>query len=105
MTPSEYFSSTAMRWETIGLIFSWLASVVMMIPDDHAHLRLDEGLIDKHELNNIAVEAAETCLAFCDDAGAMSDPFSWLLLRNTLLLDAFYGQSGKVSFLLSSHTG
>lgn len=101
MTPSEYFSSTAMRWETIGLMFSWLASVVMMIPDDHEHLRIDDGLIDKNELNNVAFEAAETCLAFCDEVGTMSDPLSWLLLRNTILLDAVYGQSGKFSFLFS----
>ncbi|CRG90035.1 C6 transcription factor, putative [Talaromyces islandicus] len=93
MTPSEYFSSTAMRWETIGLMFSCLASVVIMIPDDYEHLRLDDGIIDKNELNSVAMDAAEACLAFCDDAGVMSDPLSWLLLRNTLLLDAVYGQS------------
>lgn len=97
MTPSEYFSSTAMRWETIGLIFSWLASAMLLIPDEHEYLQSEDGMIDKNELKNIAVEAAETCLAFCDDAGAMSDPLSWLLLRNTLMLDAVYGQSRKLS--------
>lgn len=97
MTP-EYFSSTAMRWETIGLIFSWLACAMLLIPDEHEYLQSEDGMIDKNELKNIAVEAAETCLAFCDDAGAMSDPLSWLLLRNTLMLDAVYGQSRKFSF-------
>jgi chromatin structure-remodeling complex subunit RSC3/30 len=98
MTPSEYFSLTARRWETIGLMFSWLASAMMLIPDEHEYLQLKDGLIDKHELKNVAVEAAETCLAFCDDVGAMTDPLSWLLLRNTLMLDAVYGHSRKVPY-------
>jgi chromatin structure-remodeling complex subunit RSC3/30 len=98
MTPSEYFSSTARRWETIGLMFSWLASAMILVPDEHEHLQLEDGLIDKHELKNVAVEAAETCLAFCDDVGAMTDPLSWLLLRNTLMLDAVYGQSRKIPY-------
>ncbi|KAH8700848.1 hypothetical protein BGW36DRAFT_357489 [Talaromyces proteolyticus] len=94
--PSQYFSSIAMRWETIGLMFAWVALSMTIIPDNHEKLRIDNDgrmVVAKYELRDLAVEVVETCLSFCDDAGTMSDPLTWLLLQHTILLSDIYGET------------
>lgn len=97
MTITEYFSSAAARWETIGALFSWVGVAALIIPEDHEALRSDDGsIVDVQKLTKLAVEVIEICLGFCDSVGTLSDPLVWLLLQQTILLGEVYGDSGKL---------
>jgi chromatin structure-remodeling complex subunit RSC3/30 len=101
ITVSEYFAAATTRWDTIGLIFSWVGITTMLIPDGHECLRLENGAaVDKHELRMLALEVSENCLGFCDKLGTMSDFVSWLLLQHTVLLLETFGDSGTYALPL-----
>ncbi|EED16901.1 conserved hypothetical protein [Talaromyces stipitatus ATCC 10500] len=94
MTITEYFRSIAARWESIGLVFSWVGVAALMIPDDHEVLRAEDGsIIDVQKLIKLAVEVTEICLGFCDSVGTLSDPLVWFLLQQTILLGEVHGDS------------
>lgn len=96
MTRTEYFTSIAARWETIGLMFTWVGVSALIIPDDHELLRLGDGsVVDVDKLRKITFELTEICLGFCDTIGTLSDPLVWLLLQQTILLGETYGDSGE----------
>ncbi|KAH8697906.1 hypothetical protein BGW36DRAFT_379643 [Talaromyces proteolyticus] len=93
-TVSEYFSQITLRWETIGLMFTWVGLATTTIPSHHESFRLDDGtVIDKHELYTLVIDVVELCLGFCDSLGTMSDPLSWLLLQHTVLLAEGHGDT------------
>lgn len=101
MTPSEYFSGIAPRWETIGLMFSWVGQSTSIL-DNHECLRLENStVVDKHKLKALIIEALETCLSFCDKVGTISDPLLWLLILHDVVLINTYGDGGMSTLLAS----
>lgn len=100
MTSGEYISLVAgpnARWEMVGLVFSILGlGAVLAPPWDPIFNRERDGkpIIEKKDFGVQATEAADICLQFCDSAGTMNDPLSWLLFQHTHLLTLVYGDNG-----------
>lgn len=100
-TFSDYFFSIAPRWESIGLLFTWVGVASVMIPDDHEILRSEDGtIIDVQKLRFFAADVSEICLGFCDSVGTMSEPLVWLLLQQTILLAEVHGDTGMYGSLM-----
>ncbi|KAJ5767053.1 uncharacterized protein N7511_004669 [Penicillium nucicola] len=83
----EYFDSITARWETIGLVFALLGTALFLTPDDNPiFTHRNPWNLDKSELRNIAIAVGEICCQFCNNARATSDPFSWLITQQIVLL-------------------
>lgn len=100
MTPQNYFISMPNRWEIIGVIFSIIGASSFLLPaSDLITLHPNAANVDRHGLSLVCISAGEKCIKFCDNAGVMSEPFSWSLLAHASLLTYVYGDHGKAVLL------
>lgn len=91
----DYCRAIAPRWEMIGLFFAWVGIATTSIPRSDPALRTDNGdtLIDANMLSGLATHVVEVCSGFCDSAGTVNDPMSWMLHEQVFLLSICYGDS------------
>ncbi|KAJ9483607.1 hypothetical protein VN97_g9793 [Penicillium thymicola] len=95
MNLPEYFDSIAMRWETVGLVFSLLGTALFHTPDDDPiFTHRNPWRLEESQLRNIATAIGEICCQFCNGAGTTGDPFCWLMTQQIVLLTSIYGDSG-----------
>ncbi|RAL12420.1 putative chromatin structure remodeling complex protein RSC3 [Aspergillus homomorphus CBS 101889] len=88
----DYISQLTLRWDMVGLLFSFAGAATFQVP----HQELDKILSDypgttKEGLRQIAVQATESCLQFCDYLGMISDPQSWTMVQHTIVLSNLHG--------------
>jgi chromatin structure-remodeling complex subunit RSC3/30 len=101
MNLSEYFDSTAARWETIGLFFAMLGSALFHTPDDDPiFTHRNPWKLEKSQLRATATAIGDICCQFCNGAGTTSDPFCWLTTQQLVLLTSMFGHSGNNSLIL-----
>jgi chromatin structure-remodeling complex subunit RSC3/30 len=103
MTPQDYFISMPNRWEVIGVIFSIIGAASFLLPaSDMITLHPNAANVDRQGLSLVSISAGDKCLKFCDNAGVMSEPLSWLLLAHASLLTYIYGDHGKIDSVIAS---
>jgi chromatin structure-remodeling complex subunit RSC3/30 len=92
-TCTEFVTSIAGRWETIGLLLTLVgaaANAVLRDPDEKY-----DALGDAESIKVTAMAAGDLCLQFCQSAGIINDIVCSLLLHHTALLTIVYGDGGK----------
>ncbi|OJJ46840.1 hypothetical protein ASPZODRAFT_131731 [Penicilliopsis zonata CBS 506.65] len=92
LTLDEYLTAIAGRWEAIGFIFTMSGICASHTTvEDPIFQGLGFSATDHKHLGILATAASDRCLQFCDNAGVMSDPLGWLLLRHVHLLTLVCG--------------
>ncbi|OOF90741.1 hypothetical protein ASPCADRAFT_14063, partial [Aspergillus carbonarius ITEM 5010] len=93
VTPTEYFSCMADRWEIIGLVFAVIGASACLLPhhDLAAYAPANRPPLDRKGLATVCMSASEICLRFCDSTGVISEQLCWLTLEHASLLTLLYG--------------
>ncbi|KAJ5660607.1 hypothetical protein N7507_007058 [Penicillium longicatenatum] len=94
-TCTEFVTSIAGRWETIGLLLTLVgaaANAVLRDPDEKY-----DALGDAESIKVTAMAAGDLCLQFCQSAGIINDIVCSLLLHHTALLTIVYGDGEKIA--------
>ncbi|KAJ5100700.1 hypothetical protein N7456_006752 [Penicillium angulare] len=93
LTFDEYMASLSYRWEIVGLAFCFIGmgTVFPGAWDSIAISQDDLSGLSRNELGEAAMNATETCLAFCNEAGVLNDAVSWLNSLRTMLTTLIYG--------------
>jgi hypothetical protein len=92
------FTGSHIRWETIGILFTFfaLASVYYKYPGVHLagleRPKLEPGFERR------LMEASYTCLSFCEEAGHLTDPELWLQCETFYLCSLIEGDAGHVTW-------
>ncbi|PYH92809.1 hypothetical protein BO71DRAFT_442182 [Aspergillus ellipticus CBS 707.79] len=99
MTLPEYMTSMSYRWEIIGLAFSFISISTVMASDWDGMFQIEgRPVIAQKELALMTLSAAETCIKFCEEAGVVNDPVSWLILQHTHLTTLIHGDGDHRSW-------
>jgi hypothetical protein len=85
----ESFTGPKLRWEILGVIFTYLSMGTMM---DSSVLNSRERQLFTRELTH----ASNLCVGFCDRAESLNDILVWLLHGNAMLLTFQYGDTSKL---------
>lgn len=95
VTPREYISLIAARWDTIGVLFQLLVAASIYIPEsDPVLTKSNDSKTDKHKLQSSSTTIGEICFQFCHKAGITSDPLCWLATQQIVSLAKTVGQNG-----------
>ncbi|PWY82157.1 hypothetical protein BO70DRAFT_336493 [Aspergillus heteromorphus CBS 117.55] len=99
ITIHEYITCMSYRWEIIGMVFAFVGFGTFMASDwDAIFQRQDRPVISRNDLQHLAMSAVETCVKFCEEAGIVNDPVSWLVLLHTHLSTLVYGDGDHRSW-------
>lgn len=92
-------SGVSLRWEVLGLIALCIALVVLERPtSDQLYA---ENNVSRSCVLGRMQEIAEKCLVFCRYCEVLEDPFIWLLLEYSVLIQATKGDRHYASYRAS----
>jgi hypothetical protein len=77
-TLHESFTGDNLRWEILGIIFTYLALGIKAIEGE-----TNQQAIDRKELTSQLVHASNRCIWFCDRAESQNDLLVWLYVHCT----------------------
>lgn len=104
----ETFTGTALRWEALGLLFTWAALALLHLPlDDKLAAKFTEAQdTNKASCVSTLVYYSNLCISLCKEYAPPNDVFLWLLHESLTLTAQFYGDCSKPSLAtpLPSHT-
>ncbi|PWY93760.1 hypothetical protein BO94DRAFT_583126 [Aspergillus sclerotioniger CBS 115572] len=89
MTFAGYIGLLAGRWEGIGLLFAITGASIHHIRGEHP-VFVDA---DKRSLQMRMAATAATCIQLCENAGLISEPLTWLLFQQTILVSILWGNT------------
>ncbi|KAB8202708.1 hypothetical protein BDV34DRAFT_146563 [Aspergillus parasiticus] len=89
----KMFTGPALRWEALGLLFTWAALALLNSPADDS---LAAKLIAAHETNKAGsvsamVHCSNLCISLCKEYAPASEVLLWLLHESLALTLQFYG--------------
>ncbi|RAQ69391.1 hypothetical protein COH20_006391 [Aspergillus flavus] len=99
----KMFTGPALRWEALGLLFTWAALALLNSPADDS---LAAKLIAAHEANKAGgvstmVYCSNLCISLCKEYAPASEVLLWLLHESLTLTLQFYGDCSK--FAIYTH--
>ncbi|KAB8217980.1 hypothetical protein BDV33DRAFT_232485 [Aspergillus novoparasiticus] len=98
------FTGPALRWEALGLLFTWAALALLNSPADDS---LTAKLIAAHETNKAGsisamVHCSNLCITLCKEYAPASEVLLWLLHESLTLTLQFYGDCTIIVALKAS---
>lgn len=87
----ESFTGSKLRWEILGVIFTYLSMGTLM---DSSDPNSRERQLYTRELTH----ASNLCVGFCDRAESLNDVLTWLLHGNAILLTFQYGDASHLAW-------
>lgn len=87
----ESFTGSKLRWEILGVIFTYLSMGTLM---DSSDPNSRERQLYTRELTH----ASNLCVGFCDRAESLNDILTWLLHGNAILLTFQYGDTSHLAW-------
>lgn len=74
----ETFTGPHLRWEILGIVFTYLALGTQIMEDDP-----NQRTFEKQDFIAQLVHASNTCVSFCDRAESLNDLLVWLYEQTT----------------------
>ncbi|PYI00709.1 hypothetical protein BO78DRAFT_329353, partial [Aspergillus sclerotiicarbonarius CBS 121057] len=93
MTFAEYIGLLAARWEGIGLLFAITGASIHHIRGEHPVFVGDGKAMEKRALQSRMAGMATTCIQLCESGGVLSEPPTWLLFQQTILVSILWGNT------------
>lgn len=92
----KLFTGDNLRWEFIGLVFTWAGLSVSWSPPSPTEplfAQIAAPGNDWNEFAAIMMDCSNACISFCQESGPANDLLIWLLYENLVLLTLIHGDS------------
>jgi hypothetical protein len=97
MLASEFhtlLTGSNLRWETMGLVLVVAASNAQFTDPTDPVFTLEDGRkLDKDEVIEEIIHAANDCITLCQMHGAVNDVMAWFVYGNMHIISNFYGDN------------